>query len=115
MKYKIISISLLVILLTGCGKSSKDNSSTGQVKRVVHNTPIFCMNYNDVDMSLGVIKNGTGSMSTHDKWFYVPNISDYEKLIQASKAGKLVDFTYDNNRVTFCTENEEITNVTIEN
>lgn len=115
MKYKIISISLLAILLTGCGKSATDNNSTGQVKRVEHTTPIICMNYNDADISLGVMKNGTGSMSTHDMWFYVPKDSDYQKLLEASKNGKLVDFTYDTNRWTMCTENQEITSVTIEN
>lgn len=108
---KITSI-LVLILLSGClGYSSKDNEMSGQVKKVNHNTPLICGNFDDADISLGVMHNGTGSMSTRDEWVYVPNPEDYKILQEAAKTGDIVKITYDQARTTFCVENITVTHV----
>ena len=58
--------------LSGCfGYASKDNELLGQPKKLHNNTPIVCTDYTSVDVSLGVMVNGVGSMSTDDKTFLV--------------------------------------------
>lgn len=102
---------LLVLSLTGCGWTSWDNVAIGQVKKAHHATPLICPNYDDVDISLGVIRNGVGSMSTQDIWFYVPNQSDFAILEKAAESGELVRITYGVKRFRICYEQETITHV----
>lgn len=68
----MIAVLTLPLALGGClGHTSRDNEAVGQVKRVHNNTPLLCPDYKDVDISLGVMRNGVGSMSTQDKWFFI--------------------------------------------
>jgi hypothetical protein len=100
MKYLIYS---LVILNIGCwGYSSKDNETSGQVKYVEHLTPMFCDDRIDVDISLGVMRNGVGSMSTQDVIMWVPSSEDAKILTDASKSGQLVKIGYDEMRFSWC-------------
>lgn len=93
---------LLILSLLACGYSSVDNEVTGQLKKVVHNTPILCPEYTDVDLSLGVIRDGVGSMSDQDIWMVVPpDLKDDVAEFVAS--GEIVNIKYDVYRVTFCT------------
>lgn len=104
------------LLLGGClGNSSTGNEATGQVKRVQHQTPIFCPDYYHVDISLGVVRNGTGSMSTQDTWLWVPNDSDVKKLEQAAQSGALVKITYDVARGRWfnCVEHDTVRSVEV--
>jgi hypothetical protein len=98
-------------MLTGCGYSSMQNETIGQVKKVVKNTPLICPDYVDADVSLGVMRNGVGSMSTEDLWFYVPDEQARQTLAQAAQTGALVKITYDVKRVTFCVSDHFVSKV----
>lgn len=120
MKTLYIAGGILVIvglLLGSCaagfhlGWSSFDNEVVGQVKRVQYRTPILCLNYTETDISLGVLRNGVGSISTEDKWFWVPNPSDAELLKQAQDVGALVRVSYNAARFRWCVEEDMITKV----
>ena len=107
-------ILALPFLLAGClGDSSKDNETIGQVKKVEHNTPIMLPDYDDADISLGVMKNGVGSLSHEDMWVYVPNPEDFKILQQASQTGELVKIKYDVARARFYVEKHTVTHVEI--
>lgn len=97
----------------GCGYSSVGNELIGQAKKMAHNTPIICPDYDMADISLGVMRNGIGSMSTQDVWMTVPRQRDRETLDAAVQAGAIVKVTYDVKRITFCYEDHFVTGVEI--
>lgn len=99
---KIISVAAIALLALGCGRSSVDSEIVGQPKKIVKQTPIFCENYTDVDISLGFVKDGVGSMSNQDIWLTVPNQSDIDTLNKAVDENKLVKVIYDEYRTNFC-------------
>jgi len=102
---------LIVAFMASCGYTSKDNEVVGQVKKVSHETPIFCYDHTATDVSLGVLRNGVGSMSTQDIWFYVAN-GDQEKVLkEANETGKIVKIKYDIARVRWCSPAHLITSV----
>ena len=113
MKMKFVILSALsALIFSGClGYSARENELTGQVKKVVSRTPIVCSDRVDTDISLGVMRNGVGSMSTEDQWFTVPNQADQELLRKASESGALVKVTYDVIRITWCWEDHVVTHV----
>jgi hypothetical protein len=84
------------------GHTSANNEATGQVKKVVHNTPMFCPDTVDVDMSLGVIRNGVGSASKEDIWLQVHDPALITLLEAAAKTGAIVTLKYDVARYTIC-------------
>lgn len=92
----------LILLVAACGYTSRDNELTGQVKRVKKVTPIICPDYTEVDVSLGVMRNGVGSMSTEDVWLLVNNPQHVETLETAARDGSIVKVTYDVQRLVFC-------------
>ena len=108
---KIIVIAS-VLVLTACGYSAKDIETIGQIKKVVLNTPLVCPDFYDVDVSLGIMRNGTGSMSIQDIWIVV-NKSDLALLKKANESGDLVKFTYDNQRFPICTGGKFATKVEV--
>ena len=108
-------IRLIVLVgalaLAGCGFSATDSEMIGQVKKVMHNTPLICPEYMDVDLSMGVMRNGVGSMSSEDTWLVVTN-SDHLKLLkEANESGQLVKIKYDTYRVTLCTSEKYVRDV----
>lgn len=106
----------LVLSLTGClGHTSTGNELVGQVKRVQHKTPLLCPDYVHVDISLGVMRNGVGSMSTQDIWLWVQNSTDVAVLEKAAQNGQIVKVNYDVARGRWfeCVEKEELTRVEI--
>lgn len=111
---KVALLSLLA--LGGClGHNSTGNELVGQVKRVQHKTPILCPDYVHVDVSMGTMRNGVGSMSTQDLWLWVKNPGDVAILEKAAKDGQIVKITYDVARARWfgCVEHEELTSVEI--
>jgi major membrane immunogen (membrane-anchored lipoprotein) len=94
--------TLLPVLLAACGFSSVDNELTGQAKRVKKKTPIICGDYTEVDISLGVMRNGVGSMSTEDVWLLVNDSEQIKLLEKAVTDGAIVKVTYDIKRLTLC-------------
>ncbi|MDE2103487.1 MAG: hypothetical protein KGL39_39970 [Patescibacteria group bacterium] len=108
-------ILMLPLLLGGClGNTAVDNDLTGQVKKVQHITPILLPDYNRADISLGVLRNGVGSMSTEDVWLYVPSADDYKILQKAADTGALVKITYNVARFRFYVPEYYVTHVQIE-
>jgi hypothetical protein len=95
-------VGLLALFAFGCGYESVDNKMTGQVKKVHHNTPIFCSDYFSADISLGVLINGVGSMSTQDIEVVVEE-KDRDKFEFAAANNQIVEIGYKVKRVTFCT------------
>lgn len=114
---KRIVLLVAVISIIGCGYTSKDNEMMGQVKKVLHNTPLICPNYVDADVSLGVMRNGVGSLSTQDTWVVIQDKYMEEVFKEASSTGKLVKITYDTKRFggnyVVCTPNKFATKIEI--
>jgi len=106
-------IALVALLCTtaACGYSSKDNELTGQVKKVHNQTPIICGDYVAADVSLGVMRNGVGSMSAEDVILYVPNADDAAALKKAADTGQLVKVTYDVKRLVLCVPEKQVKHV----
>lgn len=106
MKRKMLLAGLLALTLTGCGYSGYDIETVGQVKKIVNNNPIICNGYIDVDLSLGVMRNGVGSMSNQDIWI---NITAEQAVLlkKAMETGKLVKIVYDSKRFVFCTDSDK--------
>lgn len=102
-----------LILLAGCGFSQKNGDLIGQAKKVSSRTNLVCPDYNMVDISLGVMRNGVGSMSTQDMWLQIDNDRDYNLLKDAASKGLLVQVTYDTRRMPFCTEEYILTSAKI--
>lgn len=100
-KFMILALAFLP-LLGGCGYSARDNEMIGQVKKVMRNTPLICPEYYDVDLSLGVLRNGQGSMSKEDVWLRVMNEADVTKLKDLADRGAIIKVKYDVRRATMC-------------
>lgn len=107
---------ILLPLLVGClGHTSSDNELTGQVKRVQNKTPLLCPDYTHVDISLGVMRGGVGSMSTQDIWLWVKNPADIPALMKAAENGAIVKVKYSVARGRWfnCVEHEELDSVQV--
>lgn len=107
------SFILGLLVLSSCGYTSRDNDVVGQVKKVVKVTPIICPDFKVLDLSLGVMRNGVGSMSTEDEIFYVESAEDFKTLTNAANAGQLVRIKYDVARVRFCRPEHEVLSVEV--
>jgi len=100
--YTCIYVALF-FTTSGCwGYSSKNNELTGQVKYVEHVTPMFCEDRIEASISLGVMRKGVGSMSTHDAVVYVPSDTAVQVLTTAAESGQLVKVVYDEQRFSLC-------------
>jgi major membrane immunogen (membrane-anchored lipoprotein) len=95
-------VLVLLLLIAACGYSSRDVEAIGQVKRVAAVTPIICPNFKALDLSLGVMRNGVGSMSHEDIDVLVESEDVAAKLKASAEQGKIVKITYDMARLTFC-------------
>lgn len=93
----------------GCGYTSVDNKMAGQVKKVHHNTPIICPDYDSADVSLGIMQNGVGSISTHDVQMTVPGKAELDVFKEAALTGKLVEVEFKERRVTLCIDDYVVT------
>ena len=98
----------------GCmGWEAKEITGSGQVKRVGKETPLLCPDYHKVDISLGVMRNGVGSMSTQDMILFVED-KDVSALKSAAEAGSIIDFTYDQRRASWCVTDHRMTSFKIQ-
>jgi hypothetical protein len=95
-------IALVCMSMIGCGYSSTNNEMVAQPKKIHHTTPILCHNYTELDVSMGVMRNGSGSMSTEDVLLTVNNDKDQIVLQKAIDDGKLVKIHYDEFRFAVC-------------
>lgn len=104
-KAKVLLSAALLATLAGCGYSSQDNELVGQVKRVMRNTPIVCPDYYVADISMGVMRNGVGSVSKEDVWAVVPadKVDQFKKL---AETGEPVKVSYDVKRLVLCPDTD---------
>lgn len=97
-------IAIALAFTAACGNSSANNEVVGQVKKVKMMTPIICPDYVEADVSLGVMRNGVGSMSHEDITLAV-DPDDKETIAafkQAAENGAIVKVAYDVHRVSWC-------------
>ncbi len=94
-RHSLPRMTVLMLLLSACGYSSKQSEMIAQVKKVIEKTPVLCADFVEADVSLGVVRNGTGSLSKEDVSLYVPGPSDVAVLKKAGEHGLLVKITYD--------------------
>lgn len=110
----LLAVTALTLTLTGClGNESTDNELIGQAKKAQLATPLICPHYHRVDVSLGVMRNGAGSMSTQDVWMYVPNDKDFVIFTDAVAKGSVVKVNYNVARLTWCVPMPVVTHVEV--
>lgn len=98
----------------GCaGWSAREVTGSGQVKRVWKETPILCPDYYMIDISLGIMRNGVGSMSGQDMFLYLPD-KDAVDLKSAAENSTIIDFTYDQRRGGWCVDDNRMTSFKIQ-
>ncbi len=102
---------LLIAALVACGNTATGNELVGQVKKVVVHTPLICPDYVTVDMSLGIMQNGVGSLSKEDVILEVTDKNDIDRLRKAAESGHLVKVTYNIRRIVICVPDHLITSV----
>ncbi len=105
---KAVLLLSIGMALVSCGYAEQGSDLTGQVKKVINKTPLVCNDYVLVDLSLGVMRNGVGSMSHEDVELVVPNSEDVKLLKSASDSGSLVKITYNTKRLVFCVESNKV-------
>lgn len=105
---KIATLLVLAFAMTSCGYTARNGELIGQVKKITNVTPIFCPDRVDVDISLGVIRNGVGSMSSEDVWATIKDSQVITALRAANESGAIVKVVYDVHRFIFCQEEREI-------
>ena len=110
---KKLALLLAIVMLSGCGNKSTGTQFVGQVKKVAHITPLLCPDYDLVDVSLGVVRNGVGSMSTEDMHIQVLNAKDLELLLASQEKGLLVKGSYVMRRTAFCVPQRKLTKVEV--
>jgi hypothetical protein len=106
----------LVLFTAACGNTSSANEAVGQVKKVIKHTPLVCEDYTEVDVSLGVMRNGVGSMSKEDVEIVVPNgeVAAISTLQKAAESGAIVHVVYDVKRLNLCWPDHRFVSVTVE-
>jgi len=106
-------ILLLPFFLMGCGYSALNSEFTGQVKYVEETNPLICDSFFQSGVSLGVMKNGTGSVSTHDVRIYIATPELAELFKRAASSTVPVKITYRQRRLTWCIPEMEATKIEI--
>lgn len=109
-------LCFIIAALTACGYSSTGNALEGQVKKLVHRTPIVCPDYMEADISLGVMRNGVGSLSKEDVLLAVDlaDAASITTLKSAAKSGAIVTIGYDVPRISPCWPDHRLRSVAIE-
>jgi len=114
---EVMMVGLIILItttvFTSCGYSSRNNELIGQVKVVQTVTPLLCFDRTDIHFSLGVMRNGTGSVSTHDITATVYDKDVIKTLKLANETGAVVKLVADEARVRFCADATEITTAEI--
>lgn len=106
----------LIVFAAACGQSSSSNEGVGQVKTVMRKTPLICPDYFEIDISLGVMRNGVGSMSHEDVRLAVDGSQAAMIALarDAAEAGQIVKFSYDVQRLSLCWPDHRLTGLMIE-
>lgn len=107
---KITCALALGLLLSGCdfGYSHQGNEVVGQPKSVETTTPLICPAQHILDLSLGVMRHGVGSMSTEDVLINIPDDASASRLEAVVREGKLISAQTNEARVRWCNEEKEL-------
>lgn len=110
---KLITLALFI---AACGNTSTANEAVGQVKKVIKHTPLLCPDYTEVDVSLGVLRNGVGSMSKEDVEIVIDpaEASTIATFQKAAESGAIVHVVYDVKRLALCWPEHRFVSVTVE-
>ncbi len=113
---KHICLVIIAMVITACGRSSVDNEAVGQVKTILKRTPLICEDYTEIGLSLGVMRNGIGSVSHEDMTLAVENTktADVALLKTAAELGWIVKIRYDVERVSPCWPTHRFLSVEVE-
>jgi hypothetical protein len=111
---RVTCLSACLALLAACGYEAVGNELEGQVKKVIRHTPVFCGDYTETSVSLGVLRNGVGSVSKEDVELYVADPKAISVLQEAARTGALVTIGYDVRRLTWCLPDHWLTSVRVE-
>lgn len=103
----------LTLALAGCGNTAVENELVGQAKKISQNTPLVCLDFKSVDISLGVMRGGTGSMSTQDMWLTITDESLLPVIKRAVETGALVKVRYNTRRFAPCSDDHWLTAIEI--
>lgn len=98
----------LLLCAVGCGYSHRDNDLVGQPKSVESTTPLLCPDQHILHMSLGVLRNGTGSMSTEDIRINIVDAHLVPALQLAISKGSLITARTNEARFRWCNEEKEL-------
>lgn len=101
-------IAVIALVVSGCGYSSLEGEMVGQVKSVSHTSNLLCADYDRAFISLGVFRNGVGSMSTQDVGVWMPDSRVTQVMREAARAGAIVRLQKKTYRNNFCKEDHEI-------
>lgn len=112
MKIKNLAV-ISFLILSSCGNVSEDNEMIGQAKKIHNMTPLICSNFVSFDVSLGVMANGTGSISNQDVWLTVDNLGTLETIKRAVEKGSIVRIKYYSKRIAFCTDTYHLTSIEV--
>lgn len=107
-KIAFVAVLLLIIVPTVWIFLTPVTSSTtsGTVKTINEHNRIFCPDYFTADISLGVVRNGTGASSREDVTLVIENSVDVEKLTKASEVGSIVHIKHETPRFSWCNDSE---------
>lgn len=106
-------IVLIAFIFSRCGYVARDSEMIGQVKKVYNRTQILCPDWIGADISLGVMRNGVGSMSHEDNDVLVTSKTDAALLKSAADNGQIVKITYDSYRFYLCVPERVVTKIEI--
>jgi hypothetical protein len=104
---------LMLVALTGCGYSHRDNEIVGQPKAIESTTPILCPEQHVLHLSLGVMRHGVGSMSTEDVRINIPDATLVSGLKSAVESGKLINARTNEARFRWCNEERELVSFSV--
>lgn len=92
-----------------CGWSETEVTGAGQIKQVSKRSPsLFCPDYYMIDVSLGIMRNGSGSVSKEDINIFIEE-KDVAELRSAAANSSIIEFTYNTRRFSNCVVNKRMT------
>ena len=107
-------IGICLFCLMGClGYSSKNSESIIQPKSIQMQTPIICPEVPILHGSLGIIRNGRGSISNQDVDMVITNDQDKYKIQTAIDSGYFLNVKYNTKRMVVCNSEHILVDVEI--
>lgn len=115
MKNSLFALLAFIVssTLSSCGYLEVGTKGLAQIKRIHKVTPLLCPDYTLIDVSLGVMQNGAGSMSKEDIEMVVTEDQAKQLDTVLSQGKGIIEMTYSRKRVSFCKEDRVMTGFTV--